>query len=62
MADFFVKLKEQIGAGITTVTTKSRVAVETTRLRRQMRKLVQEKKGYSPARHKTLGIPKRGKV
>jgi len=44
MADFFVKLKEQIGAGITAVTTKSRVAVETTRLRRQMRKLLQEKK------------------
>ena len=44
MADFFVKLKEQIGVGITAVTTKSRVAVETTRLRRQMRKLLQEKK------------------
>jgi hypothetical protein len=44
MADFFVRLKEQIGAGITTVTTKSRVAVETTRLRRQIRKIAQEKK------------------
>jgi hypothetical protein len=44
MTDFFVRLKEQVGAGITTVTTKSRVAVETTRLRRQMRKLAQEKK------------------
>ena len=44
MADFFVKLKEQMSAGITTVATKSRVAVETTRLRRQMRKLLQEKK------------------
>ncbi len=44
MADFFVRLKEQVNAGITTVTTKSRVAVETTRLRRQMRKLLQEKK------------------
>jgi hypothetical protein len=44
MADFFVKLKEQVSAGITTVTTKSRVAVETTRLRRQMRQLAREKK------------------
>jgi hypothetical protein len=44
MADFFVKLKEQVSAGITTVATKSRVAVETTRLRRQMRQLAREKK------------------
>jgi Double zinc ribbon len=44
MADFFVKLKEQVSAGITTVTTKSHVALETTRLRRQVRKLAQEKK------------------
>ena len=44
MADFFDKLKEQVSAGITTVTTKSRVVVETTRLRRQMRRLAQEKK------------------
>jgi hypothetical protein len=44
MADFFVRLKERVGAGITTVTTKSRVAVETTRLRRQIRKIAQEKK------------------
>jgi hypothetical protein len=44
MADFFVKLKEQVSAGITTVTTKSHVALETTRLRRQIRKLAQEKK------------------
>ena len=44
MADFFDKLKEQVSAGITTVTTKSRMVVETTRLRRQMRRLAQEKK------------------
>ena len=44
MADFFDKLKEQVSAGITTVTTKSRVVVETTRLRRQMRRLAKEKK------------------
>jgi hypothetical protein len=44
MADFFAKLKEQVSAGITTVSTKSRVAVETTRLRRQMRQLAREKK------------------
>ncbi len=44
MADFFVRLKEQVGAGITTVTTKSRVAVETTRLRRQIRKIAHEKR------------------
>ena len=44
MADFFDRLKEQVSAGITTVTTKSRVVVETTRLRRQMRRLAQEKK------------------
>jgi len=44
MADFFGRLKEQVSAGITTVTTKSRVAVETTRLRRQMRRRAQEKR------------------
>jgi predicted RNA-binding Zn-ribbon protein involved in translation (DUF1610 family) len=37
-------LKEQVSAGITTVTTKSRVVVETTRLRRQMRRIAKEKK------------------
>src|ERR1043165_5351848 len=44
MADFFDRLKEQVSAGITTVTTKSRVAVETTRLRRQIRRRAKEKK------------------
>jgi len=44
MADLFIRLKEQIGAGLTTVTTKSHAVVETTRLRRQMRKIAQEKK------------------
>jgi double zinc ribbon protein len=43
MADFFDKLREQVSAGITTVTTKSHVAVETTRLRRQMRRIAKEK-------------------
>jgi glutamate synthase domain-containing protein 2 len=44
MADFFDKLKEQVTAGITTVTTKSRVAVETTRLRSQIRRIAKEKR------------------
>src|SRR4030095_14250384 len=44
MADFLDKLKEQFTAGITTVTTKSRVAVETTRLRSQIRKIAKEKR------------------
>ncbi len=44
MVDFFERLKEQVTAGITTVTTKSRVAVETTRLRRQLRRRAQEKR------------------
>ena len=44
MADFLDKLKEQVTAGITTVTTKSRVAVETTRLRSQMRRIAKEKR------------------
>ena len=44
MADFFDKLKEQVTAGITTVTTKSRVAVETTRLRSQIRRVEKEKR------------------
>jgi hypothetical protein len=44
MANFLDRLKEQVGAGITTVTTKSRVAVETARLRRQLGKVAQEKK------------------
>src|SRR5215813_11751761 len=44
MADFFDKVREQVSAGITSVTTKSRVAVETTRLRRQIRRLATEKK------------------
>src|SRR5262245_34175594 len=44
MADFFSRVKEQVEAGITTVTTKSRVVVETTRLRRQMGKIAQERK------------------
>ena len=44
MADFFDKLKEQVTVGITTVTTKSRVAVETTRLRSQIRRIAKEKR------------------
>ena len=44
MADFFDKLKEQVTAGLTTVTTKSRVAVETTRLRSQIRRIAKEKR------------------
>jgi hypothetical protein len=44
MTDFFDRLKEQVSAGITTVTTKSRVAVETTRLRSQIRRVAKEKR------------------
>jgi hypothetical protein len=44
MADFLDRLKEQVTAGITTVTTKSRVAVETTRLRSQIRRIAKEKR------------------
>jgi hypothetical protein len=44
MANFLDRLKEQVEAGITTVTTKSRAAVDTARLRRQMGKIAQEKK------------------
>ena len=44
MADLLDRLKEQVSAGITTVTTKSHVAVETTRLRRQSRRIAKEKK------------------
>jgi hypothetical protein len=44
MADLFARLKEQVGAGLTTVTTKSHAVVETTRLRRQIGKIAQEKK------------------
>jgi hypothetical protein len=44
MADFLGKLKEQVTAGLTTVTTKSRVAVETTRLRSQIRRIAKEKR------------------
>ena len=44
MADFLDKLKEQVTAGLTTVTTKSRVAVETTRLRSQIRRIAKEKR------------------
>jgi len=43
MADFFTRFREQVNAGITTLTTKSRVVVETTRLRSQIRKLAKEK-------------------
>ncbi len=43
MPDFFDKLREQIDAGLTKVTTKSRVTVETTRLRMQIRGIVKEK-------------------
>jgi len=44
MANFLDRLKEQVGAGITTVTTRSRVAVDTARLRRQIGKIAREKK------------------
>jgi len=44
MVDFLDKLKEQVAAGLTTVTTKSRVAVETTRLRSQIRRIAKEKR------------------
>jgi len=44
MAEFLDRLREQVSAGITTVTTKSRVALETTRLRSQIRRIVEEKK------------------
>ena len=44
MADLVNRLREQVSAGITTVTTKSRVALETTRLRRQIRRIATEKK------------------
>jgi len=44
MADLLDRLKEQVSAGITTVTTKSHVAVETTRLRSQSRRIAKEKK------------------
>lgn len=43
MPDFFDKLREQIDAGLTKVTTKSRVTVETTRLRVQIRGIAKEK-------------------
>jgi len=43
MPDFFDKLREQIDAGLTKVTTKSRVTIETTRLRTQMRGIAKEK-------------------
>ena len=43
MADFFDKLREQIDAGLTKVTTKSRVTLETTRLRGQIRRIAKEK-------------------
>src|SRR5215510_5930282 len=43
MAAFFDRVKEQVNAGITTVATKSRVAVETTRLRGQIRRIATEK-------------------
>jgi DNA-directed RNA polymerase subunit RPC12/RpoP len=43
MPDFFDKLREQIDAGLTKVTTKSRVTVETTRLRTQIRGIAKEK-------------------
>jgi len=44
MPNFFDRLREEVSAGITTVTTKSRVAVETTRLRRQIWRITKEKK------------------
>lgn len=43
MPDFFDKLREQIDAGLTKVTTKSRVTVETTRLRIQIHGVAKEK-------------------
>ena len=43
MANFMDRVKEQVSAGITTVTTKSRVAVDTVRLRRQLGHIAQQK-------------------
>lgn len=43
MPDFFDKLREQIDAGLTKVTTKSRVTLETTRLGGQIRRIAKEK-------------------
>jgi ribosomal protein L40E len=43
MSDFFDKMREQINAGLTKVTTKSRVTVETTRLGGQVRRITKEK-------------------
>lgn len=43
MPDLFDKIRGQIDAGITKVTTKSRVTVETTRLTGQIRRISKEK-------------------
>ena len=43
MPEFFDKMREQINAGLTKVTTKSRVTVETTRLGGQIRRITKEK-------------------
>ena len=43
MADLFDKVREQISAGLTKVTTKSHVTVETTRLGGQIRRVTKEK-------------------
>lgn len=43
MPDFFDKMREQINAGLTKVTTKSRVTVETTRLGGQIRRITKDK-------------------
>ena len=44
MTNFLDRLKEQIEASITAVTTRSRAAVDTARLRRQLGKIAREKK------------------
>jgi hypothetical protein len=43
MRDFFARVRKQLGGGLTKATTKSRVALETVRLRRQIHKIAKEK-------------------
>jgi hypothetical protein len=44
MRDFLARVSELLAAGLTKATTKSRVALDTVRLRRQLRTLAKEKK------------------
>ena len=43
MRDFMARVREPLAAGLTKATTKSRVVLDTVRLRRQMRTLAKEK-------------------